>query len=435
MSSPILQILLTGNELMTGDIVDSNSAMMAKVFKEIGLNIRRKVTLADDLNLLINEIKQIARNSDILIINGGLGPTVDDLTAKALAIATKKNLTQNPIALLHVTNWCKQRDIPLNAANIKQAILPEDCQIINNKTGSAVGFSIRYMECDIYCTPGVPSELHTMLCEEIIPIVRKNLPNNIISEVTRLQVFGIGESSLQTLINEQLPSWPDELDLGFRAGKPLLEVKLTAYSCKGITLKSIWTNKLIKVLGDHFITEVKDKAFTLAEHLIEKLRQNNIKVTTAESCTGGLIASKLTEVDGASACFSAGFVTYSDHMKHTLLDVPKETLQEHGAVSEAVVIAMAKGALIKSNANLTIAVSGIAGPSGGTINKPTGTVWFAWGSANNIHTQCLLLPYERVKFQQYVAAIGLDLLRRYHQNLTSLPNYIVERSNNCLQEK
>ena len=430
MLSPKLQILLTGNELMTGDIVDSNSAMMAHILKEIGLSISRKVTLADDLELLVNEIKNIANNSDILIINGGLGPTVDDLTAKAVAIATETNLAQHPLALSHVTTWCKEKAIPLNAANTKQAILPSKCKIIANKTGSAVGFLVRYMNCDIYCTPGVPSELNTMLSEQIIAMVHANLPYNIISEVTRLQVFGIGESSLQTLIDEKLPAWPIELDLGFRAGKPLLEVKLTAHSNKSIALKSIWKDKLIKVLGDHYIAEIKGKALTLAEHLMEKLRYHHTKVTTAESCTGGLIASKLTEVDGASACFSAGFVTYSNFMKHSLLDVPTETLQQYGAVSEAVVIAMAKGALLKSNANLTIAVSGIAGPSGGSIDKPTGTVWFAWGSMDNIQTQCLLLPFERIKFQQYVAAIGLDLLRRYQQNLTSTPYYIAERSHN-----
>jgi nicotinamide-nucleotide amidase len=430
MPSPKLQILLTGNELMTGDIVDSNSAMMAQVFKEIGLNVSRKVTLADDLPLLVNEIKNIAHNSDILIINGGLGPTVDDLTAQALALAIESSLEQNPIALSHVTDWCKKRAITLNAANTKQAILPVDCQIIANKTGSAVGFSIRYMGCDIYCTPGVPSELKIMLSEQIIPIIRENLPNNIISDVVRIQVFGIGESSLQTLIDERLPSWPVELELGFRAGDPLLEVKLTANSSRGVKLRSVWQDKLVKVLGDHFIAEIQGKALTLAEHLMENLKQKNISLTTAESCTGGLIASKLTAVAGASAIFSAGFVTYSNLMKHKMLGVPNKTLQQHGAVSEAVVIAMAKGALLKSKANLTIAVSGIAGPKGGSAQKPTGTVWFAWGEIENIKTQCLLLPYDRVKFQHYVTAIGLDLLRRYQQNLNSTPNYIIERGHN-----
>lgn len=428
MSAPKVQLLLTGNELMTGDIVDSNSAMMAQVLKDIGLGINRKVTVADDLTLLVNEITYMASTSDILIINGGLGPTVDDLTAQALALASGKALTQHPQALAHLTNWCQQRGAELNGPNLKQAILPEDCQIIANKNGSAVGFSVRCNNCDIYCTPGVPHELKTMLIEQIIPAISAKLPLGLIADVTRLQVFGLGESSLQKIIDEQLPTWPTAIDLGFRAGMPLLEVKLTTDTDEGLALKAIWQEKLANVLGDHLIAEIKDKPKSLAEHLLTQLRQHNLKVTTAESCTGGLIASKLTEVSGSSINFEAGFVTYSNEMKTAMLDVPANLFEQYGAVSEQVVIAMAKGSLVKSDADLTIAVSGIAGPNGGTEEKPVGTVWFAWGSIDDIKTQCLLLPYKRIKFQQFVAAIGLDLLRRYQQNMTEIPNYITERS-------
>ena len=428
MSAPKVQLLLTGNELMTGDIVDSNSAMMAQVLKDIGLGIYRKVTVADDLALLVSEITYMASTSDILIINGGLGPTVDDLTAQALAVAIGKDLSQHPQALAHLTNWCQQRGTELNGPNLKQAILPKDCQIIANKKGSAVGFFVRYNHCDIYCTPGVPHELETMLIEQIVPTISEDLPRDLITDVTRLQVFGLGESSLQKMINEQLPEWPAAIELGFRAGMPLLEVKLTTNTQKGLSMKSAWQKRLTKVLGDHLIAEIKGKPKSLAEHLLNQLHQHNLKITTAESCTGGLIASKLTEISGSSMNFEAGFVTYSNEMKTAMLDVPTNLFEQYGAVSEKVVIAMAKGSLVKSNADLTIAVSGVAGPNGGTEEKPVGTVWFAWGSIDNIKTQCLLIPYKRDKFQQFVAAIGLDLLRRYQQNITTIPNYIIERS-------
>jgi len=428
MSGSKVQLLLTGNELMTGDIVDSNSAMMAQVLKDIGLSVNRKVTVADDLALLVDEITYMANTSDILIINGGLGPTVDDLTARALALSIGEELTQHPEALAHLTHWCQQRGAELNAPNLKQAILPKGCQIVANRNGSAVGFSVRYKDCDIYCTPGVPHELKVMLKEQIIPTISAGLPLNLITDITRLQVFGIGESSLQKIINEQLSDWPEEIELGFRAGMPLLEVKLTIKTQQGLALKSLWKNKLANALGDHLIAEIQGKPKPLAEHLINQLQQHNLKVTTAESCTGGLIASKLTEVSGSSAVFEAGFVTYSNQMKTTMLDVPQNTINQHGAVSEAVVIAMAKGALTKSNADITIAVSGVAGPNGGSDDKPVGTVWFAWGSMANIQTQCLLLPYNRLQFQQFVAAIGLDLLRRYQNKSNTIPNYIVERA-------
>lgn len=428
MSAPKVQLLLTGNELMTGDIVDSNSAMMAQVLKDIGLSVNRKVTVADDLSLLVSEITYMASTSDILIINGGLGPTVDDLTAQALALAIEEELSQHPQALAHLTNWCQQRGAELNGPNLKQATLPNNCQIIANKNGSAVGFFVRYNQCDIYCTPGVPHELETMLIEQIIPTISADLPSNLISDVTRLQVFGLGESSLQKIINEQLPQWPTAIDLGFRAGVPLLEVKLTTKTNEGLALKSIWQKKLTDVLGDHLIAEIQAKPKSIAEHLLNQLQQHNLKITTAESCTGGLIASKLTEISGSSMNFEAGFVTYSNAMKTAMLDVPTELFEQYGAVSEQVVVAMAKGSLVKSNADLTIAVSGVAGPNGGTKEKPVGTVWFAWGSIDNIKTQCLLLPYKRVNFQQLVATIGLDLLRRHQQKTTSIPYYIIERS-------
>ncbi len=428
MSSPRVQILLTGNELMTGDIVDSNSAMMAQTLKDIGLEISRKVTIADDLSLLTSEINQMASTSDILIINGGLGPTIDDLTAQALAQAMQVNLVEHPKALSHITKWCQQRGSELNAPNLKQAFLPENCHIIPNKSGSAVGFSIRHHDCDIYCTPGVPHELKTMLNEQILPDISQHLPQGLITDVTRLQVFGIGESSLQKLIDERLPDWPKEIDLGFRAGSPLLEVKLTTNGIKTTTLKASWLKKLTDILGDHLIAEIKDEPKSLAEHLLEQLEKNNLKVTSAESCTGGLIASQLTQVSGCSHSFEAGFVTYSNHMKTAMLAVPEKVLQQHGAVSEAVVIAMAKGALLKSNADIAIAVSGIAGPDGGSDEKPVGTVWLAWGSIDNIKTQCLLLPYKRRQFQHFVAATGLDLLRRFTSKLTSIPGYVLERS-------
>ncbi|MCP4991909.1 MAG: CinA family nicotinamide mononucleotide deamidase-related protein [Colwellia sp.] len=428
MPSPRVQLLLTGNELMTGDIVDSNSAMMAQILKDIGIEISRKVTVADDLSLLVSEIEYMASTSDILIINGGLGPTIDDLTAQALSQAVGVELSEHAQALSHISQWCQQRGTELNAPNRKQAILPKGCQIIANRSGSAVGFFIRYKDCDIYCTPGVPHELKTMLVEQIVPEITQQLPSSLVSDVTRLQVFGLGESNLQVLIDEQLPNWPSGIELGFRAGKPLLEVKLTTNTAKGSALKSVWKNKLADVLGDHLIDEVQGKPKSLAEHLLGNLQQKNLKITTAESCTGGLIASKLTEISGSSSCFEAGYVTYSNEMKSAMLDVPAELFEKEGAVSEAVVIAMAKGALLKSNADIAIAVSGIAGPNGGTETKPVGTVWLAWGSIDNIKTQCLLLPYKRLQFQYFVAEIGLDLIRRYQQDLTSLPSYIKERA-------
>ena len=329
--------------------------------------------------------------------------------------------------MAHLTLWCEKRGAKLNAPNLKQTLLPHGCTIIANKEGSAVGFKVTHLSCDIYCTPGVPRELKTMLAEQITPDIAKKIPKKLITDVTRLQVFGLGESTLQKLIDEQLPNWPENIELGFRAGMPLLEVKLTTTSPEGHKIKPEWHTKLANVLGDHIIVKIENTPLSLAKHILLQLTDNNLKITTAESCTGGLIASLLTKEVGASICFEAGFVTYSNHMKTTLLDVSNKLLDQHGAVSEEVVLAMAQGALKKSSADFVIAVSGIAGPAGGSIEKPVGSVWIAWGHKNNLKTVALLMPLPRSYFQEYVANICLDLVRRELISSTQTPNYIVER--------
>jgi|TARA_B110000091_G_C13817576_1_gene478723 nicotinamide-nucleotide amidase len=423
-----IQLLMTGNELMTGDIVDSNSAMIAQDLKELGLEIFRKVTVPDNLAMLGEEIKKISLHADILIVNGGLGPTVDDLTAEALALATNKSLIQHPEALSHIEGWCIKRGVQLNQPNLKQTILPKDCDIIANKRGSAVGFAVNFQQCDIYCTPGVPSELKTMFNEEILPKIAQQVPKNRSLEVTRLQLFGLGESTIQKLIDDHLPDWPSEIELGFRAGLPLLEVKLTTKNAIGQHLKQEYLPRLYALLGDHILGAVDKRPKSLAEYVVELLIKNNKKITMAESCTGGLIASLVTQVSGASSVFEAGFVTYSNKIKTKLLSVSSQTLANNGAVSEQTVLAMAQGALDITDADFAIAVSGIAGPDGGSEEKPVGTVCLSWGKPTSLKSVCLLIPAPRIYFQTYVAAIGLDLIRRLLINSAEIPRYVSERT-------
>ena len=421
-----VQLLLTGNELMTGDIVDSNSAMIAQQLKDIGLTVTRKVTVADDLTTLVNEINYMSRQADILIINGGLGPTTDDMTALALATAMNIPLTSNGEALKHLEAWCARRNSALNAPNIKQTILPDNCQIIPNKNGSAVGIRHQYNKADIYCTPGVPHELSTMMAEQIIPSLSKVLPTEQYLDVTRLQIFGMGESSLQKQIDENIAHWPENIELGFRAGKPLLEIKLTTNESGAEQKKQQYIDQLYQLLGHHIVAEVDDTPLSLAETVVSLLLKENKSITLAESCTGGCIASMLTTVPGVSSVFQAGFVTYSNSIKEKVLDVSSNTLKEHGAVSQQTVIEMALGALNKTESDLAIAVSGIAGPTGASPGKPVGTVWIAWGSKENLHSQCLVISVPRPQFQYYVSNIGLDLIRRLLMTSKEIPRYISE---------
>lgn len=422
-----IQLLLTGNELMAGDIVDSNSAMIAQQFKTLGLEIFRKVTVADDLELLISEIQHISKTADVLIINGGLGPTTDDLTAQALAKAADLEIAQHPDALAHLEHWCKKRNYELNGPNLKQAMLPAGCKVVANAVGSAVGFNLHLNGCDIYCTPGVPRELKQMLTEEIISDVASKYPSLAHAETTRLQVFGYGESRLQEMLDTNFPDFPETLDIGYRASMPLLELKLTSKSASDLTLKTEWLNKIKVLLTDHVVHEITDKPVSLAGKVNELLASQNKTITTAESCTGGLIASQITQNAGASSVFQAGFVTYSNEVKEKQLGVKSETLAQFGAVSEQTVLEMAQGAIKQANSDYAIAVSGIAGPGGGSDDKPVGTVCIAWGTSQVIETTTLFLPGARSYFQQYVAAISLDLIRRLLIKSNEVPRYLIER--------
>jgi len=418
-----VHLLLTGNELMTGDIVDSNSAIIAQQCKAIGIKISRKVTLADDLGILAQEIELLSQSADILIINGGLGPTTDDLTAQALALAAQQPLEQYPVALAHLEYWCEQRNAHLSKANLKQAILPRNCEIVANRVGSAVGFSLTLNDCQIFCTPGVPSELKVMLDEQIIPILACQESFTAEMDITRLQLFGVGESTLQMMLNKEFPNWPIEVELGFRADSPLIELKLTIEKAEHLTIKNKLIQQIKVLLNDHIIEEITDASKSLAELVLDLCQQKNLKITTAESCTGGLIASELTKIAGASSSFEAGFVTYSNAIKTQLLNVDEDILNQYGAVSEETVTAMAKGALDAVEADLVIAVSGIAGPDGGSESKPVGSVWIAWGNKEKINTQYFCIKTNRIHFQYIVAARALDLIRRVLINSKNTPLY------------
>ncbi|MFK7976919.1 MAG: CinA family nicotinamide mononucleotide deamidase-related protein [Halioglobus sp.] len=418
-----VQLLLTGNEIMSGDTVDSNSALMAKRLGELALGVYRKVTVGDDVALLEHEMAEMAKQADVLIVNGGLGPTIDDLTAQILASVAEVPIVEHAKAISHLEDWCAQRNLTLNEANRKQAMLPEGALIIDNPIGSAVGFELTVHGCRIICTPGVPSELAPML-DDIVASLAKQLNKPVERNILRLQTFGLGESTAQQLISDALPDWPEEVELGFRAGAPQMEIKLTIDSAKALEAQQSCRTHLESLFGDHIIGEGDTQ---MAERVLQLLKEKGATLTTAESCTGGLIASMLTRIPGSSSGFHAGFVTYADHIKQSMLDVNEATLQEHGAVSEAVVIQMAQGAMNKANADYAIAVSGVAGPDGGSDDKPVGTVWLAWGSRQKIHTRKLNWSVERTLFQTMVAAAGLDAIRRLLLGIERESTYFRQR--------
>ncbi len=418
-----IQLLLTGNELMNGDVVDSNSAMVADELKQLGLQIQRKVTVGDAMDVLVEELQHLSKSADMLLVNGGLGPTTDDLTAEALAQLCGVALAEHPEARAHLQHWADTRGLVLNAANLKQAMLPAGARVVPNSRGTAVGFAMHHNNCEIICTPGVPHELRAMLNETIVPQLDGQVSEAQKLLLNRYHTFGQGESNLQQWIADKLPDFPAEVELGFRAGAPTLEVKIqTPAQLADIHQQAC--QQLTALIGDYIVAQ---ESGSLAATLIDELKRRNQTITFAESCTGGLISAMLTAEPGSSAVFEAGFITYANRIKSQLVGVNPADLEQHGAVSEPVVRQMAEGALAASGADYVAAVSGIAGPEGGSEEKPVGTVWIAWGSTGNIHTARLHYPYRRKMFQTMVAGAALDLVRREIMNIDSAPRYLKDR--------
>jgi nicotinamide-nucleotide amidase len=412
-------LLLTGNELMSGDTVDSNSSRIALALAAHKIGVGKKITVGDDPQLLSDSLIELCANAEVVIINGGLGPTEDDLTADIVADVAGKALVDHPKAIEHLEAWCERRGLDLNPSNLKQALLPDGADLVANPIGSAVGFALEVNGALVMTTPGVPVELTAMLpeiCDRVATRVGAGT-----AFIRRLQTFGIGESTIQELVNARSDDWPEGVTLGFRSGLPQLELKLQVDDAALLDNRDDAETLLNELIGDHILGNDDDQlAMAFQRALLEK----KMSVTTAESCTGGLIASLITREAGSSQVFGSGFVTYSNTAKNSVLGVPEATLIKHGAVSEPVVLAMLSGALEKSGATIGIAVSGIAGPGGGSDDKPVGTVWMAWGTKESHRAIRLQIPGSRERFQILVAAIGLDTMRRQVLDLPAIPHYI-----------
>ena len=412
-------LLLTGNELMSGDTVDSNSSHIALALGAHKIGVGKKITVGDDPTLLSDSLMDLCASADVVIINGGLGPTEDDLTAELVAEVAGQALVNHPRAIEHLEEWCERRGLELNASNLKQALLPEGADLVANPIGSAVGFALEVNGALVITTPGVPVELTAML-PEICDRIASRVGGGT-AFIRRLQTFGIGESTIQELVNARTDDWPDGVTLGFRSGLPQLELKLQVDDASLLDNRDEAENLLHELIGDHIIGYDDEQ---LAMSLQRALLDRQMLVTAAESCTGGLIASLITREAGSSQVFGSGFVTYSNTAKHSVLGVPEASLAQYGAVSEPVVLAMLAGALKKSGADIGIAVSGIAGPGGGSDDKPVGTVWMAWGTKTHHRAIRLQVPGSRDRFQILVAAIGLDIMRRQVLELPPIPHYI-----------
>lgn len=408
---------MTGNEIINGDIADTNAQLLAKTFSQWGVNLCEKVTVGDDINAIACAIKRLKNQFDIVFINGGLGPTSDDLTTQAMAEALGEGLQLHPDAKQHVSAWCHKRNIALSDSNLKQALLPQSCQIISQSPGSACAF-YSHNQALIIATPGVPSELTHILNHAIKPLFEQNFHLSAAQTTDYYQIFGIGESDLQALINQQFSDIEAHYQLGFRAADGKIEFKITTNHASA---DPSFKQKLLETLKPFIFHHGKGN---LNEVVLALCQQQHLKLAFAESCTGGLLAHRISQTAGASEVLQGGIVSYSNQAKRQLLGVSEQVLIEHGAVSEPTAIAMLQGATNAFNADIAASVTGIAGPGGGSVEKPVGTVWVAIGNTENYTTYGLCLPLERSQFQQRISQVIFDLIRRRLLGLEPWPEYL-----------
>lgn len=407
----IAEVLATGDEIRSGALVDTNSAYISEKIEDLGIKITRHNCVGDDENELITVLLELAERADIVIVTGGLGPTLDDLSREAAAQAAGVALKLDSKALEKIESFFVSRQKSIPESNTKQAMFPENATILDNPIGTAPGFSLKIGQGTFFFLPGVPAEMRKMLSEQVIPRIKQELKEPCYYKTENISTFGLGESALE----EKLSDFPDlfpNIKLGFRANFPEVQVKLyqknhdeealVKEQAEAISwIKEKLGHKIVSLTGQSMATVVGDL-----------LLQQGATLAVAESCTGGLIANWLTDRPGSSDYFILAAVTYANTAKQKVLGIEQRLLEKWGAVHEETAKAMASGAKKLSGATYAIATTGIAGPTGGSLEKPVGTVYIALAGPAKVESRHYFSPFGRRQFNKKIfAAQALNLLR------------------------
>jgi nicotinamide-nucleotide amidase len=407
------EIVATGDEIRTGALIDSNSAHVADRLAENGVAVTRHTCVGDDLDYLSAVFSEIGNRADVAIVTGGLGPTADDLTAKAAAKAAGLELELDASALHSVEAFFKSRQRTMNAASRKQAYLPAGAESIPNPIGTAPGFGLKIGGCQFFCLPGVPAEMRRMLADAVLPQIIKRMGNKRLFYRSRtLSTFGLTESRTFERLAGFKKAFP-QITLGFQVQFPAILVKLYASGTRDAQLNddlAAAVGWVTQKMGHHVLSPLGDPVEKVVGDL---LIQKQARLALAESCTGGLIADMVTNVSGSSAYFVFGGVSYSNQAKIDILRVSPETLKHRGAVHEETAIEMARGAREICAATYGLSTSGIAGPTGGTKDKPVGTVCIGLATPAGTSGHRFHFWFDsRSMHKQMFAAAALEVLRR-----------------------
>jgi len=404
-------ICTIGDELLIGQVVDTNSATISKALNQIGIWVRQKCSIGDNRQAIFETIDLLLKDSDILILTGGLGPTKDDITKNALAEYTQsKHFYQFSTQEEHIKEICKRRDNSFLEINKMQAYVPETCTVFENRLGTAPGMWFEVHGKVIISLPGVPFEMEGLL-PQVVERIKNHFSDSLVPIVHKtISTMGIPESLLAVQIAEWEDELPKELHLAYLPN-PLwgVRLRLSCYGDKdGADKIDIALSKLKPLLGDAIYGK-EDQ--TLVDVIDTLLTQKNASLSTAESCTGGRIGGIITSKAGASRYYKGGVIAYDNRIKEEVLNVPTQILDMYGAVSQQCVEAMAVGVQILFHTDYAIATSGIAGPGGGSDAKPVGTVWIAVASPQGCLSKEFHFAGDRLRNIERASMAALNMLR------------------------
>ncbi len=407
----LAEIITIGDEILYGQIVDTNSQWISAELDKMGIKTVRKTTVPDHEPHILNSFKEAQSRAQVILITGGLGPTNDDLTKPCLAKFFESELAMNEKALTEVKAIFEKIGRELTDINREQANLPVKCESITNRVGTAPGMWFHDQGKVFVSMPGVPHEMKTMMLEQVLPKIHDLFHTpNIYHKLVK--TIGIGESWLSEMIQPWEKSLPDHIKLAYLPGLGEVKLRLTAVGQEMQLLEQQvdqQIEKLIPLVDKYVYGFNRD---TLPKVLGDLLKNRGLTICSAESCTGGAVASAITSVPGSSQYFMGSVVAYHNQIKTSVLNVNPETLTTHGAVSEETVLEMARGAQKVLNADIAIATSGIAGPDGGTSEKPVGTIWMAVAYKDQAIAKKLNLFKDRSINIRYTSTAALNLVRQ-----------------------
>lgn len=403
-------ILSIGDELLLGEVIDTNAAAVAARLYALGIHLPLQMTVGDNVDDIVGACRLLAERVDTVVVTGGLGPTTDDVTAMAAAELTGVSLEKNGEALDHLRHFAEKLAVKLHPVNEKQALLPAGAGLIPNPVGTACGFSVVQGKCRFFFLPGVPAEMAAMLQGTVLPaLAASDTLKSLRTKVFR--VSGVSEAELGVML-QGVTGGCAATSIAYCVDFPEIQVKVRTEADDGVRAEAIIAtvcNTIRNILGDRIVAEDADTIDTVVARLF---RERGLTLALAESCTGGLIAKRITDLTGSSTYFLEGFVTYSNRAKTELLGVPGALLEEKGAVSAEVAMAMARGALERSGSDLALSVTGIAGPDGGSAEKPVGTVFMAVADRNGCRARRFNFHGDRTQIRLVTSFAALNWLRR-----------------------